>query len=494
MSDELVEKLLSKLSIQPQISSEELNEPLTDVVSVLKKLSAHEMITFDTIDSTIYELSEIGKETLEKGSPEGILFALIKDDDTSLEELKAHKIGLSFAFKYGWIGKRENIIFKKKNGVKDVIREMVSDFVMNKTENVDISVLKQRKMIESRKVKSYIIRKGANYADKLIKQETSLTSDMIVNKTYETCKFKKYNFDTVGNLPEKGNLHPLMKVREEFRSIFLTLGFTEMRTNKYIESSFWNFDALFQPQNHPSRDSHDTFFIENDLPIDADNRYINKVKNIHEKGGHGSLGYLNTWNIEEARKGILRTHTTSCSARHLYNICNFLVNGKCDNNFSEEMLEKLKKNKVYKLFSIDKVFRNETVDATHLAEFHQIEGVIIGENLTLGQLMGVIDEFYQRLGLRQIKFKPAFNPYTEPSMEIFGYHDGMKKWIEIGNSGIFRPEMLKPMGFDDKITVFGWGLSLERPTMIKYNIKNIRDLVGHKVKLNFIKEGEVCYF
>ena len=74
-----------------------------------------------------------------------------------------------------------------------------------------------------------------------------------------------------------------------------------------------------------------------------------------------------------------------------------------------------------KLFSIDKVFRNETVDATHLAEFHQVEGVIAGKNLGLKELMATIKTFFNKLGIDQIKFKPAFNPYTEPSMEIFGF-------------------------------------------------------------------------
>jgi len=160
------------------------------------------------------------------------------------------------------------------------------------------------------------------------------------------------------------------------------------------------------------------------------------------------------------------------------------------------MLYRLAQNgfKPKKYFSIDRVFRNEAMDATHLAEFHQIEGLVADYNLSLANLMGIIAAFYERLGIPRsnLRFKPAYNPYTEPSMEIFSYHAGLKKWVEIGNSGVFRPEMLLPMGLPPGVSVIAWGLSLERPTMILYKINNIRDLVGHKVNLDFVKKNPIC--
>lgn len=180
------------------------------------------------------------------------------------------------------------------------------------------------------------------------------------------------------------------------------------------------------------------------------------------------------WKIEEAQKNLLRTHTTAVSARMLY---------------------KLAQEKVFKptkLFSIDRVFRNETLDATHLAEFHQVEGVIADRNLKLGDLIGVFTEFFKKLGITDLEFKPAYNPYTEPSMEIFCFHKGLGKWIEIGNSGIFRPEMLLPMGLPEDVRVIAWGLSLERPTMIKFGFNNIRDLVGPKVDLQMVQSSPLC--
>ena len=256
------------------------------------------------------------------------------------------------------------------------------------------------------------------------------------------------------------------------------MGFDEMPTNRYVESSFWNFDSLFQPQQHPARDAHDTFFLN--TPKDCTKlpaEYMEVVKTTHENGGTtGSLGYRYDWKQEEAAKNILRTHTTAVSSRMLH------------------ALAQEKEFRPMRRFSIDRVFRNESLDSTHLAEFHQVEGFVADRNLTLGHLLGTIREFFERMGLTDITFKPAYNPYTEPSMEIFAYSKELKKTIEIGNSGMFRPEMLRPMGLPEDVQVIAWGLSLERPTMIKYGIDNIRSLFGPKVNLDLIRNNAVCRF
>ncbi|XP_035220270.1 phenylalanine--tRNA ligase alpha subunit-like [Stegodyphus dumicola] len=221
-------------------------------------------------------------------------------------------------------------------------------------------------------------------------------------------------------------------------------------------------DIFFLPLTDPQ--------YAEEFPMD----YLEKVKKVHSVGGYGSQGYQYDWKLEEAKKNLLRTHTTGVSARMLYALAN-------QEEFSP-----------VKYFSIDKVYRNETLDATHLAEFHQIEGVIADYGLTLGDLIGVLHQFFSKLGIRKLRFKPAYNPYTEPSMEIFSYHDGLKKWVEVGNSGMFRPEMLLPMGLSEDVSVIAWGLSLERPTMIKYKIDNIRELVGHRVNLNMVNSNPIC--
>ena len=201
---------------------------------------------------------------------------------------------------------------------------------------------------------------------------------------------------------------------------------------------------------------------------------------MHEKGGYGSAGYRHAWSPEMASQNILRTHTTAASARVLYKLAQeYRSTGKFV---------------ARKCFSIDRVFRNETLDATHLAEFHQVEGFVLDKDLTLRHLIGEISEFFKKLGMADVKFKPAYNPYTEPSMEIFAFHPGLGKWIEVGNSGIFRPEMLRPMGWPEDVRVIAWGLSVERPCMIQYGIGNIRDLFGYKMDFSQFKKNPICWF
>lgn len=122
----------------------------------------------------------------------------------------------------------------------------------------------------------------------------------------------------------------------------------------------------------------------------------------------------------------------------------------------------------------------------------QVEGIVAGRGISLSNLIGILYEFFRKLNITDLEFKPAYNPYTEPSMEIFVFHPGLKKWMEIGNSGMFRPEMLRPFGIPEGVNVLGWGLSLERPTMVKYGLDNIRDLVGPKVDLKMVQTNPIC--
>lgn len=321
---------------------------------------------------------------------------------------------------------------------------------------------------------------------------------MLASGAWKDVRLKPYNFNAKGAEPDSGALHPLNKVRHEFRQIFFEMGFEEMPTNRYVESGFWNFDALFVPQQHPARDLQDTFYISDpakaDLPRPEDeegsssssslatpsstsalhstspapnhSQYLKSIHAVHEHGAFSSLGYRYPFSLATTSRLLLRTHTTAVSTSMLYALS--------------------QNPRPARYFSIDRVFRNETVDATHLAEFHQVEGVIADYGLTLGGLIGFMEVFFSKMGIRNLRFKPAYNPYTEPSLEIFSYHPGLQKTVEIGNSGMFRPEMLEPMGLPKDMRVFGWGLSLERPTMIKYGVSNIRELLGHKVDLGFV--------
>jgi len=468
--------------------AKEFNESPQKIVGALKSLECLEDVVEASIETVKHwDLTGEGKLVKEKGSHEAVVFGLIPGEGIEQAKLmqaagSVGKVGFSKAMSAGWILIQKTggptVVKRKVETIVDSVREnlvLISEGKDAGLGDKERNDYKKRKLVEEVTEKIYVLKKGKRFTTTVEKPATDLTAEMIASGSWKTTKFKAYNLDSLGIEQPRGHLHPLLKVRKEYRQIFLEMGFTEMPTNNFVESSFWNFDALFQPQQHPARDAHDTFFISDPATSSKfPKEYMERVKQVHSKGGFGSQGYGYDWSVDEASKNLLRTHTTAVSARMLYKLAN------------------QKEFKPQKYFSIDRVFRNETLDATHLAEFHQLEGVIADRGLTLGDLIGVLNQFFNKLGMEKLRFKPAYNPYTEPSMEIFAYHEGLGKWMELGNSGIFRPEMLLPMGLPPDVNVIAWGLSLERPTMIKYKIDNIRDLVGHKVNLKMVQENPLC--
>ncbi|KAF7725882.1 Phenylalanyl-tRNA synthetase, beta subunit, cytoplasmic [Apophysomyces ossiformis] len=458
-------------------------------LGALNSLKSKEMVDYSAIEREVWTLTEEGQQLAKDGSHEARVFAAVPagEEGIPMAEVEAllgknAKHGQGTAFRNKWITKKGSNLVRLVDSIVDQTQKDLQEVQSTSTHKTPkvLADLKKRKLADKQKVTSYKAVKGPQFSTEIKKEATDITYEMLQSGKWKTASFKKYNFDAAGAAPSGGHLHPLLKVRQEFREIFFEMGFEEMPTNCFAESSFWNFDALFQPQQHPARDAHDTFFLQDPATTDRFPRELmEKIKVTHENGGEtGSIGYNYTWKEEEAGKLILRTHTTAVSSYMLY-----------------KLAEKTKESGIFrpaKYFSIDRVFRNESVDATHLAEFHQIEGVIADKNLTLGDLIGFMDVFFKKMGMDKIRFKPTYNPYTEPSMEIFSYHDGLKKWVEIGNSGMFRPEMLLPLGLPPDVRVIAWGLGLERPTMVKYGISNIRDLLGHKVNLAMIKDYPVC--
>ncbi|KAL9126765.1 MAG: hypothetical protein Q9217_004234 [Psora testacea] len=477
------------------------------VKSAIDTLKAREMVIYTQVEREEALLTPEAEGIAANGSHEAKVFEAVR---TAVQGLKiadlpkvvgkdSAGVGQGRALKAKWIKKDGDSFIANADSITDTSREQLQTIQDTRThpDPKVIADLKKRKLVTSKRVISFKVEKGPRFGAELVKEETDLTADKLASGAWKTAKLKPYNFKAMGAPTYSGALHPLNKVRHEFRQIFFEMGFEEMPTNRFVETGFWNFDALYVPQQHPARDLQDTFYISDPLCADrprADpqppqtlpngasknaaeesqgrldyDKYWQNIREVHENGKYGSIGYRYPFKEEESLRLVLRTHTTAVSTY---------------------MLHKLAGNpRPARYFSIDRVFRNETVDATHLAEFHQVEGVIADYGLTLGGLIGFMEVFFAKMGIHKLRFKPAYNPYTEPSMEIFGYHEGLGRWVEIGNSGMFRPEMLESMGLRKDMRVYGWGLSLERPTMIKYGVRNIRELLGHKVDLNFVESN-----
>lgn len=496
MSDsDALDRILNDLSSSDSVSSLDLATALKVdhqevIVKAMKTLEAAEFLVAKKVNYETVSLTDEGAAILAEGkTPEFKFFEALTAEGVATPDLQtalgsSFKIGMGPNMKNKWAKKDGNLIKRVADPatIKDDVFIALTRVKGGETlPDADVKNLTRRKLATKKPGTYFQLAKGPNYQPEFKKQEASLTKEMLASGSWQQTPPRAVNLDSLGSAVGGGYFHPLLKVRAEFRRILMCMGFEEMPTNRWVESSFWNFDSLFQPQSHPARDAHDTFFIkspESTLTVPED--YYERVKTMHQTGGHGSIGYRYDFKREEAFKNLLRTHTTAISSSMLYRLANDF---KATGVFTPK-----------KYFSVDRVFRNESMDQTHLCEFHQVEGLVADRNLSLKHLIGIIKTFFESIGITQLRFKPAFNPYTEPSMEVFGFHPGLGKWSEIGNSGMFRPEMLAPMGLPPDVRVIAWGLSLERPTMIKYGINNIRDLFGHKVDISRTKNAPLARF
>ena len=238
--------------------------------------------------------------------------------------------------------------------------------------------------------------------------------------------------------------HPLFDTISEVREAFVSLGFDEI-AGRMVQSSFWNFDALFTPQDHPAREMQDTFYLDRmramqDAPPDMSER----VAAAHRAGWGGE------WDARKAARPVLRTHTTCVTIRRL-----------AETDPGEA-----------RLFSLGRVFRNEKPSYKHLVEFHQVEGVVAGEGVTLRDLMGMQRQFYGRMGMDRVKFWPTYFPYTEPSLQSMVYNESLGKWVELFGMGMFRPEVTRPLGISRP--VLAWGGGIERIAMMVHGVTDVR--------------------
>ncbi len=300
------------------------------------------------------------------------------------------------------------------------------------------------------------------------KEITQLTPELIIKGEWRNARFQKYNIEAPVAASWPGKKHPYLAFLDEVRAKLVTLGFQEM-VGTAVELSFFNFDSLFTPQDHPARELDGIYRIKQPEYGDLDSytEVVEQVKATHENGNDtGSTGWGYKYSMQEARRLILRGHGTCLSARTLLSK-NLRVPSKH--------------------FSIARVYRPEIVDRTHLSEFNQVEGIVVDENLTLKDLLGVLGKFAKEIaGADKIRFKPDYFPFTEPSVELSAYKEGIG-WIEFGGSGIFRPEVTKPLGI--KVPVIAWGLGVDRLFMMRAGLDDIRSIFSQD--LDWLRKKQV---
>jgi phenylalanyl-tRNA synthetase alpha chain len=433
------------------------------------------------IDEKIQEIISLGKEGevyAKEGLPERQIINLIgkKEEEVTISKIQK-KLGKEItSLGIGWLNKKKLakivgeegkiIVLKRDKTADEKLLELLAKkgklFVdsLNDELKEGFNLLKRRKnviKISERKIIHLLPTKRGLDIGKKRKRGgekddvgiSQLSSELLKTKKWREKKFRSYDVNIFVSPKYPAKKHPLESLIEKIRDIFLSLGFKEV-SGPLVESAFWNFDALFQPQDHPARDMHDTFYLKHpkEVKIPGWERFKDKVKEEHE------LGWKYSWDENVAKKTLLRTHTTSVTARYL---------------------SKLKKeNLPEKIFCIGKTFRNEAIDYKHLPEFYQVDGIVVDENANFRNLLGILKEFYDHMGF-QVRFRPGYFPYTEPSLECEIFLEDRKEWIELGGAGIFRPEMTRPLlGFE--CPVLAWGLGLERLVALSLGLKDIREI------------------
>ncbi len=406
-----------------------------------------------------YVLTEEGKKYLKSCLPEKNLAELLAkgpvDISTAKRKIDSFDIALQWCKKKGLVEIKNGVLFLIKKGE---FPEEHALSLIEKGKKVDdriASVLLSRKLVETTRE---TIEKRA---EKLIGKDVSnLTEELIKTGRWKDVNLKPYNVEASGRKLHIGKRHPYNKFLFEVRQKLIEMGFIEM-TGPTIETEFWNFDALYQAQNHPSRNWTQTYSLKypqhGDLP---DKRIVEHVKAAHENGWKtGSTGWQYTWDPKKASRLMPRAHDTAISPRYLSK--GVKIPGK--------------------YFSIVRCYRPDIIDRTHGVEFNQMGGFVIDEGLTFKNLLGLLRDFaVEFTGSKEIKFYSDYYPFTEPSCQVSAKHPELG-WIEIAGAGIFREELTKPLGID--APVIAWGFGIDRIAMYKLGIKDIRDLFSQNLEL-----------
>lgn len=458
-----------------------------DEISVqraLQFLQNKDIIRLKIAEKKIADLGTNGILYQKNGLPERLLLNLLAENkELSLEEAeKLSKLsGNEFKAALGALKKRANIELKhgkitltanKGDIIKKSLEEVFLDSLplekdkLTAEQQFALKMLQSRKNIIEIRNKKEISITLTDLGKEIMKSDIKtnlieqLTPEIIMNESWKSKKFRRY--DIKSRVPKiyGGKKHFVNQSIEKARKIWTELGFEEMSGN-LSQSSFWTFDALFTPQDHPARDIQDTFYIKNVVSKLPDKKLVQKVKQAHESGISGSKGWQYKWSENDAKRTVLRTHTTCLSAQTLHNISK-------------------SKQKQGKFFAIGKCFRNETIDASHLFEFNQTEGIVVDKNANFQNLLGYLKSFLNKMGFEKIRFRPHFFPYTEPSVEADVYDEKNKKWVEILGAGIFRPEVVVPL-LGEYIPVLAWGMGFDRLTMENHDIKDIRELYSNNL-------------
>ncbi|MBT3940532.1 phenylalanine--tRNA ligase subunit alpha [Candidatus Woesearchaeota archaeon] len=423
------------------------------------------------------QLDMLGERYVKGKLPELALLALLKKKPLPLDTLRKHfpQDELRFAMGYlkqkGYVEYRHGTLAITDTGLK-VRVTLEFKFLLKLAKLKEIGVgtllpedqyayqnLKKRKQLV-REVERTSIHFTITDIGKKVLQNLSdekrigmITSSIIKSGSWEKAKFRRYDVSAPVPKVYPGKKQPYNQYLDDVRAKLVRLGYKEM-TGPLVETEFWHFDAMFQPQNHPARTWTDTYSLKSPkygkLPS---KKLVSTVKVAHETGGKtGSIGWNYNWSEKVASQLLPRGHGTGMSARKI----------------SEKPAVPCK------YFGLGRSYRPDMPDASHLIEFNQVDVFVIDKNANFKQLLGILKQFAKELaGATEVKFVPDYYPFTEPSVQISAKHPVLG-WMELAGAGIFRPEFTQSLGIKEPVMAFAFGV--DRLAMYKLGINDIRYL------------------
>ncbi len=486
-------KVLRAVEKGEKLTAEVLQKKLSFNVGqcnqVFSWLGAKELIAeLDRFSVVSYEITPLGREYHTRGTPEERVIALLEQrGELTLPRLAQESglenkdVGSAFGLlsKEGMLsmnrdkavcikdaGKNHKVkcvrklldLLHEKNSLKDTeldpeLQELASSLAKKRGSSTSIC-----KQIERDEVTYVLTTQGEAVQKSLLQKGVTgeeigmLTPEIIKNGEWKNKGFRGYNIQSPPVRVLLGRKNPYVEFLDALKDKLVSLGFEEY-DGPLVESEFWNCDALFMPQFHSARDIHDVYYIKEPQYAKAITEpYLTRVAQAHENGWQtGSRGWGYKFDKQFTRKLILRSQGTVLSAKAL-------VNAKIPGKY----------------FGVVRCFRYDKVDATHLADFYQTEGIVLGEDVNLRTLLGLLKMFAEEVaGAKDVKYVPGYFPFTEPSVEVHIKHPELG-WFELGGAGIFRPEVTYPLGVN--VPVLAWGLGIDRMALMSLGLKDIRDL------------------
>lgn len=469
-------------AVRVDVLEDEQEMDHSEVMRPAQWLEDAQLITIKDGSTVTYSLTGDGEQAYINDLPEKRLLSILKDGKVPMDEARDQigpfDIAIGKCKEHDWIeiGKDDNTTYlyitedgtaklEDGFGLEATLDEIADS---GETQNDNVETLIERGLVDKDE-KTWkvlkITRKGEKRLDRLKEEreeeaerlETQigdLTPETIRSGEWKNRGFRGYDVEADVDTRLPGKRHPYRQYLDDVRKQFLSMGFQEAKTD-LVEMEFWNFDVLFQAQDHPAREIHDKFELSN--PSHGDlmhDEIVERVKKMHEGGWDiESSGWDYQWNREKASQLMLRSQTTATTIRYL-----------------AEGLES-----PAKVFAIDRNFRYDEIDKTHFIEFYQAEGIVKAPDLSLRDLFGYLKLFGEQIAdAEKIRFRPGYFPFTEPSVELDAYHPELG-WVELGGAGLFRPEVRAPLDVDDP--VIAWGMGIDRLAMFKLDEDDLRELV-----------------